>query len=170
MITVYSQGPTTERLMHREFNVDDAQSFFKLASDPVINRYTGETPLESLEAARLAIENYPDFKTIGFGRWACVLKATETVIGFCGLKYLQELDEVDVGYRLMPDYWGQGLATEACQATIKFGFEVIGLEKIIGLVEPENHASIRVLEKCGLKGVENITFGGTPALKYTICR
>ena len=156
--------------MHREFSLEDATAFFALASDPAINRYTGEKPLRSIEQARKAIINYPDFKTVGYGRWACVLKETGAVIGFCGLKYLEELDEVDIGYRFMPEYWGQGIATEACNACIKFGFETIGLEKIIALAEPMNVASIRVMQKCGMHHVGQVEFLGTPAEKYLIER
>ena len=59
-----------------------------------------------------------DYRKHGFGRWGVVLKATGRLIGFAGLKYLDELREVDVGYRLLPEYWGMGLATEAAQASV----------------------------------------------------
>lgn len=147
--------------------VDDADAFFALNSHPDVMRYTGEPPIASVEEARCAIEQYPDFDTVGFGRWACVLKETRTVIGFCGLKYLPDLDAVDLGYRLLPEYWGMGLATEASHACVRFGFEVLNLERIIGLVLPENTASIRVLEKVGLRLDGDITIDGQRALQYS---
>jgi len=133
-------------------------------------RFTGEPPLNSLEDARQAIANYPDFDTVGYGRWACVLKDTGAVIGFCGLKYLPELDEVDVGFRFLPEYWGQGIATETSSACIAFGFDVLKLNRILGLVLAENEASIRVLEKCGLTRNGTVTYEGDCALKYEILR
>lgn len=149
--TSYREGPETDRLILRAFCESDAAAFFALNSHPEVMRYTGEAPLTSLDEAKRAITSYPDFETVGFGRWACVVKATGEIAGFCGLKYLLDLDEVDIGYRLLPKYWGQGIATEASQASLRFGFETLGLERIIGLVLPSNSASIRVLQKCEMK-------------------
>ena len=163
-------GPQTKRLEHRAFTVNDAEAFFALNSHPDVMRFTGEPRLQSLDEARAAIANYPDFDTVGYGRWACVLKENLSVIGFCGLKYLHELDDVDVGFRFLPQYWGQGFATEACSASITFGFEILKLQRIIGLVLPENVASIRVLEKVGMRRDGNITYEGQTALRYEISR
>ena len=137
----YRTGPETDRLEHRAFMVDDAEAVFALNSHPDVMRFTGEPPLTSLESVRETIANHRDFDDVGYGRWACVLKETQRVIGFCGLKYLTDLEEVDVGYRLFPEYWGQGLATEACVASLEFGFATLGLDEIIGLVIPENIAA-----------------------------
>lgn len=164
----YRNGPTTERLTLRAMTADDAEAFYQLNSDPQVMRYTGEPPLQSVQEAAGAIASYPDFERYGFGRWGCVLKAEQRLIGFCGLKSLPELDAVDVGYRLLPEYWGRGLATEACQASVDFGFRVLGLEEIIALVMPGNAASIRVLEKVGLQFVSEVKYFGETALKYTV--
>ncbi len=164
----YRTGPETERLQHRAIIIDDAEAFFALNSDPDVMHYTGEPPLQSLDEARNAILTYPDFETVGYGRWACILKASGGFIGFCGLKYLPELDAVDLGYRFFPEYWGRGLATEACRACIEFGFETLKLDQIIGLVLPENAASIRVLEKVGMQLAGEITTEGETALRYEI--
>lgn len=144
-------GPETPRLLHRAWEPHDAEALFLLNGNPEVMRWTGEPMLNSIQDARDAIANYADFETVGFGRWACILKESQSVIGFCGLKYLPDLDEVDVGYRFMPEYWGRGLATEACRASLEFGFNRLGLEQIIALVLPQNVASIRVLEKSGMK-------------------
>ncbi len=166
----YRIGPETNRLEHRALVVDDAKALFELNSHPDVMRFTGEPPLISVAAAEEAITGYTDFDTVGYGRWACVLKETGEVIGFCGLKYLPELDAVDVGYRFLPQYWGQGLATEACAASLEFGFSVLGLEEIIGLVLPGNPASIRVLEKVGMRADGQIDYDGILALRYAIRR
>ncbi len=129
-------------------------------------QFTGEPLLPSLDAAKQAIATYRDFDTVGYGRWACVLKETQTIIGFCGLKYLPDLDAVDVGYRFLPPYWGRGLATEACTASLEFGFTKINLVQIIGLVLPENVASIRVLEKAGMQAAGQFVYDGMPTLRY----
>jgi RimJ/RimL family protein N-acetyltransferase len=84
------------------------------------------------------------------------------------LKYLEELGEVDVAYRLMPSHWGLGLATEAAFASVRYGFADLGLKRIIGLVMPENIGSVRVLEKAGLRYTETVTFWGSQFSKYVI--
>ena len=169
-MNTYRIGPQTERLEHRAMTVDDSEAFFALNSHPDVMRLTGEPLLQSLDEAREAIVNYPDFDTVGYGRWGCVLKETRSMIGFCGLKYLPEIDAVDVGFRFLPEYWGKGLATEACAACITFGFDVLKLQSIVGLVLPENRASIRVLEKAGMRRDGSITFEGLAALRYEISR
>ncbi len=163
-------GPETTRLLHRAMVATDAEDFFALNGHPEVMRMTGEPPLESVAQARTAIENYPDFDTVGYGRWGCVLKQTQRLIGFCGLKYLPELDAVDVGYRFLPEHWGRGLATEACAASIAYGFETLGLPQIIGLVLPENRGSIRVLEKVGMHPDGEYEEEGLKALRYAISR
>ncbi len=164
----HTTGPTTPRLLHRAFTVDDAEAFFAINGNRDVMRLTGEPVLESVESARTAIAGYPDFRTIGYGRWACVLKDTGRIIGFCGLKYLPDLDAVDVGYRFLPEFWGRGLATEACAASLRYGFDTLGLDRIIALVLPENAASIRVLERVGMKRDGELEYEGLTALLYAI--
>ena len=166
----YRCGPETSRLEHRAFRIDDAESFLVLNSHPDVIRFTGEPPLSSLDAAREAIAIYPDFDEVGYGRWACILKETKAVIGFCGLKYLTDLNAVDLGYRFFPEHWGKGYATEACRASVRFGFEVLELEHIIAMVLPENRASIRVLEKIGMQLEGKRELEGLLPLQYGIRR
>lgn len=167
---VHTFGPETVRLQHRAFVEADAEAFFALNGNQEVMRLTGEAPLESVEAARSAIAAYPDFKQVGYGRWASVLKETQEIIGFCGLKYLPELDAVDVGYRFLPEFWGRGLATEACRACLEYGFHTLQLEKIIGLVLPENAASIRVLAKVGMKEDGTLVDDGVLVLRFSVER
>ena len=162
----YSTGPETDRLQHRAFTVDDAETFFALNSNPDVMRFTGEPILPSLDAARQSIANYVDFDTLGYGRWASVLKESQTIIGFCGLKYLPDLDVVDVGYRFLPRYWGRGLGTEACVASLDFGFTTLCLDQIVGFVVPGNVSSIRVLEKAGMQSDGEFDYAGIQALRY----
>ena len=162
----------TDRLLLREYVEEDAEAFFNLNSDPEVLRFVPDKQLLNVEQARQILIEHPiaDYRKHGFGRGACILKSTGEQIGFAGLKYLEELDEVDVAYRLMPTHWGQGLATEAALASVRYGFADLGLKQIIGLVMPENIASVRVLEKAGLRYAETVTFWGHQFSKYTISR
>ncbi len=141
---------TTGRLILREMTADDSEHAFKLNSDPEVLRHTGDGPFASVEAARAFLAAYPDYRKNGFGRWAMVRKVDGTWLGWCGLKRLPAGD-VDLGYRLLREYWGQGLATEAGRACLDLGFGRFDLEAIIGRVARENVASIRVLEKLGMR-------------------
>ena len=157
----------TARLGMREYHPDDAEDFFALCTNPQVMRYTGESAPGSIEEARQALAGYPDYTKHGFGRWACIHKASGRFIGFTGLKRLEELDgEVDLGYRFFPEFWGQGIATESGLPCIRYDFDVLGLDRIIGLALPENVASVRVLEKCGMTLERYVDYGhqGTPAL------
>jgi RimJ/RimL family protein N-acetyltransferase len=141
----------TDRLWLREFVPEDAQAVFEVGSDPRVMQHLGENPLASVAEAEAVIRQHPmaDYRKYGFGRWAVVAKAEARVIGMAGLKYLPDLGEVDLGYRLLPAYWGRGLATEAGRASLRYGFQTLGLPRIIGLVDPANVRSVRVLERCG---------------------
>ena len=160
----------TERLLVREYVEEDAEAFFKLNTDPEVLRFVPDKALVSVEQARQLLIDHPiaDYRKHGFGRGALIIKSTGEQIGFAGLKYLDELGEVDVAYRFLPKYWGQGFATEAAIAAVRFGFTDLGLKRIIGLVMPKNIASVRVLEKTGLHYVETITFWGHQFSKYVI--
>ena len=162
----------TDRLLLREYVEEDAEAFFKLNSDPEVLRFVPDKRLLDVEQARQTLIDHPiaDYRKYGFGRGACILKSTGEQIGFAGLKYLEELGEVDVAYRLLPKYWGQGFATEAALASVRFGFADLDLERIIGLVMPENIASVRVLEKTGLRYVETVAFWESQFSKYVIIR
>ena len=98
----------TERLILRYFEIEDAEAVLAFGSHPEVSRYTCDpSPIASLDDARHVITDtwHFDYRTYGYGRLAVVDKETDHVFGFCGVKYLSDLDEIDVGYRFLPDYW-----------------------------------------------------------------
>lgn len=142
---------STQRLFLRAFSLDDAEAYLPLVSLPEVLRYTGEQP-QSLDAARQTLLNRPlrDYRVHGFGRMACIENSTGRLIGFSGLKFLEDLQEVDIGYRFLPDCWGKGYATESALALIEHARRSLGVTRIVGLVQPENVGSASVLRKLGL--------------------
>ena len=142
----------TPRLILRPISLDDAQAYHPLVNDPQILEYTTEQPLSSLAEVRELLRTRPlaDYQRYGYGRLACIERHTGRLIGFSGLKFLDDLQQVDVGYRFLPDCWGKGYATESSRAVIEHGFQELGLSRIIGLVMPQNTPSARVLQKVGL--------------------
>jgi RimJ/RimL family protein N-acetyltransferase len=109
-------------------------------------------PITDVEHARKILNEVilPQYSLYNHGRWATHLKSSLEFIGWC-LKYLFETNEVDLGYRFMKEFWGNGYATEAASACIDYGFTRLNLNLIIGRALPENFGSIKVLEKCGMK-------------------
>jgi [ribosomal protein S5]-alanine N-acetyltransferase len=140
----------TDRLLLREFVIDDVEDFFRMVSDPDVTRYTGDGGKTLAEAQKGLEERvFQDYKKHGYGRWATVYKPTGKVIGFAGLKYLDDVGEIDLGYRFFKEHWSKGLATEASRAVLTYGFDTLQLQRIIGIADTENKVSIRVLEKVG---------------------
>lgn len=141
----------TPRLRLRLITLDDLQVMYRLFTDPDVIRYA-DTPARDMEEARQRLEQGPlaDYQKYGYGRFAVELKSSGEVIGFCGIKYLPEIDLPEVGYRYFKEYWGKGIGTEAAQACVEFARTDLGVKKLVALIIPENIASIRVAEKLGM--------------------
>jgi len=152
----------TERLILREFEPNDFKGVFEFGSNKEIQKYTGDPLLKSIEEAKKIISDVwlVDYKKYGFGRWATIYKPDNKLIGFSGLKFLPEFNQVDIGFRYLPKYWNLGIATEASKEIIKYGFETLNLDEIIGIAYPENIASCKVLEKVGLSFYKQDDYNG----------
>lgn len=142
----------TETLILREFIMDDYKEVYEFGSNDEVQKFTGDKLIGSLDEAKDLIKNvwFEDYNKYGYGRWATIYKLDQKLIGFAGLKYLSEFNETDIGFRFLPSYWGKGIATEASKEIIKYGFEKLQINRIIGIAMPENIGSCRVLEKIGL--------------------
>lgn len=158
----------TPRLYLREFTLADVELLYNMHQDPAITRYTGDPmPWDSLARAEKVLTEaiLPQYKN-GIGRWAVHIKETNEFIGWCGLKQLD--NEIDLGYRYIQKYWGNGYATEAAQAVLNFGIQQ-KIPTIIGRADVANIASVRILEKVGLKFQEFYTeHDGSKCVKFTL--
>jgi RimJ/RimL family protein N-acetyltransferase len=141
---------STDRLVLREFEAQDAEALYALNSDPEVLRYTGDDPFPDVKAAADFIAAYNHYRKHGFGRWAVVARDDDAFMGFCGLRHNPSDGSVDLGFRLFRDYWARGYATEAAQAALQAGFERFRLEEITGRAMRENLPSITVLQKLGM--------------------
>jgi len=143
----------TERLILRQLRLDDAEFIFELLNDPSFIQNIGDRNIRTVDNARSYIVNGPvaSYAKHGFGLYLVVLKETAESIGMCGLIKRDGLEDVDIGYALLPSYWSKGYAVEAAQATKAYAKDVIGLKRIVAIVDPANAGSIRVLEKIGLR-------------------
>jgi RimJ/RimL family protein N-acetyltransferase len=104
----------------------------------------------------------------GFGMWMLRDAASSAMIGRAILRHLdvEGVDEVEVGYGFMPDYWGRGLATEVAQACVRIGFDQLGLRSLVAITTPANLASQRVMQKTGLVYERDIVHAGVPHLLF----
>lgn len=152
----------TKRVIIRHFCDDDVEDVFEFSSNEEVLRWTGEPALTHIDQARDIIKSVwkTEYSKYGYARYAVVHKHDHRVIGFAGLKFLPELNETDLGYRILPQYWGQGLATEMAQPLVRHGFGDLGLKKIVAFTLPENLASCRVLEKAGFRFDKYAEFPG----------
>ena len=160
----------TERLFIRPFTPDDIEASYAMNLEEEVSRYTGDGGVVSKKEIerRIMHDVLGDYKKHGYGRLAVELKEERKFIGFTGLKYLEDMNEVDLGYRFMKNYWGRGIATESAKASINLGFETLGLTRIIAMVLPENIGSIRVLEKLHFKYEKEVEEEGQLVSLYSL--
>ncbi len=158
----------TERLVLRRFTLDDLDELAALRSDPLVMRYIG---LQSREKVEQRLRYYVShYEPNGFGMWGVVHKKSDKLIGWAGLIFLDGTPEVEVGYGVAKDYWGQGLMTEAARACLRYGFDEAGLERIVAVAMPENVASRRIMEKLGMRYEKNAFHYGHDLVYYAITR
>lgn len=156
----------TERLILCRFDMSDAEYFYELNKDPEVMKYTADRVFESVEESAELIRNYKEYEKTGFGRWTVVLRETNEVLGWCGLKYIESVQEVDLGYRLFRKYWNKGYATEASNASLEIGFVQYGVDLIVGRTMTDNLPSRRVLEKIGMTYWKEFDFEEHPGVYY----
>lgn len=144
----------TKRLILRELTVNDIDGLFAITSDLEVAKLTSMFILhknheETLQYIQKSLDLYQKEEIIP---WIVLEKETNKVIGFVRfLDYSASNMRAEIGYAFARRYWNNGLCTEAAQALIKFGFEVLQLVRIQATVDPKNIASNRVLEKCGMQ-------------------
>lgn len=143
----------TERLVLRRLNADDAEFILDLLNQPSFLRYIGDKGVRNTEDAVRYIQTGPvaSYERFGFGLFMVELKDSQTPTGMCGLLKRDSLPDVDIGFAFLPQYWSQGLALEAAAAVMNLAKEVLGLKRIVAITSLDNAASIRLLEKLGLK-------------------
>lgn len=145
----------TERLLFRDHEVDDLDPFCAMEADPEVRRFVGGKPRTREQAEEKFRRVYLPPVRNRRALWATVFKPEGRYIGYCGVYSPHRKNEGALGFYLARPYWGRGLATEAGRAFIKFGFEELGLTRIISSVETGNAVSVRVLEKLGFVWVRH---------------
>jgi len=155
----------TERLILRELRLSDLDGMFELDSNPLVHKYLGNKPVKTKKESRQIIESVlKQYQERGIGRWAAIEKSSQSFIGWTGLRLNTEYNMngftkyYDVGYRLIPKFWGIGYATESGKAAIDYAFNQLKLPQLYATTEINNQASHQVLLKLGLRYLEDFYF------------
>jgi len=143
----------TERLILREFNLDDASFIVELLNSPNWKKYIGDKNVNSLDDAAKYIQNslLKSYKENGFGLSRVELRGEGTPIGMCGLIKRETLDGIDISFAFLPEYARKGYGFESAVAMLEYGKSVLKLKRMAAITVGYNLASIGLLKKLGLK-------------------
>jgi ribosomal-protein-alanine N-acetyltransferase len=142
----------TERLQLKKLSIEDAPFMFTLFNSPGWLKFIGDRGITSIEKAINFInEKYiPSYELHGYGSFVIVLKDTNEFIGTCGFYKRENLDYPDIGFAILPQYYRNGYAFEACTKLLELAEKKLHFKKILAITDKENQASIKLLEKIGL--------------------
>jgi [ribosomal protein S5]-alanine N-acetyltransferase len=162
----------TPRLIMRPFEAADAEEAFVWFGDPHVMRYVPSGPDPSIERTRARLAGYLAHQTTnGFSKWAVIDRTSGRLIGDVGLLRLDPPEWpgwIDLGFRLLPAFWGKGLATEAAKAWVDASFARFHLSALVAIVHPDNAASLRVVQKVGFRQRGPETVMGMPCVVFDL--
>jgi RimJ/RimL family protein N-acetyltransferase len=143
----------TQRLVVRRLTTTDAGFILKLLNEPSFIKNIGDKGVRSEADAARYIETGPvnSYERNGFGLYLVSLKEGDVPIGICGLLKRETLEDVDIGFAFLPEFWSRGYAVESAAAVMDYGRNTLGLRRIAAITSPDNDGSIRVLEKIGFR-------------------
>lgn len=146
----------TKRLVLRPLELSDVDGFFEMNNNPNVNKFLRNPITKKEEAGKYIQKIINEYTKNGIGRYAVILKETNKLIGFSGLKYRSQEENkhvnfYDIGYRFSEEFWKKGFATEAALFWVNFGFNTMNLSKIYACAENENIGSNTLLKKIGFE-------------------
>jgi RimJ/RimL family protein N-acetyltransferase len=161
----------TERLRLRPFAAADIDQLHDLLTLPGIRRFLWDDELIPRERTAGIIErSIALFATHGFGLWAVSFKDRAAIVGFCGFWYFHQPPQLELLYGIAPEHWSAGLATEAATAMIQYGFDELGFARIEASTDAENAASVRVMERAGMRFWKREMTNGLDTIYYAVDR
>lgn len=159
----------TERLFFRPLTQADADALHGLWTDAGVREHLWDGEIIAREKTEEVVRRSRElFETAGLGLWAVLPRAGEALAGFCGYWYFRDPPELELLYGIAVERWGMGLATEAARAMLRYGFEVLGFEHVAASTDAANTASVRVLEKLGMRLEKRAVVGGLDTLFYSV--
>jgi ribosomal-protein-alanine N-acetyltransferase len=142
----------TERLVLSRLSYADCEFIVELVNEPSFKRYIGDKKVRSHEDAQEYLRNGPvgSYERHGFGMFLVRDKSDNTPMGMCGLVKREKFDAPDVGFAFLQRFWANGYALESAIAVLEYGKNILQLPRIIAMVDSDNEASIRLVEKLGM--------------------
>ncbi len=161
----------TERLLLRALGPRDLDAYAAMYADPEVMRFLEHgRPLDRGAAWRSMAVHLGHWRLRGYGQWALVERSSGELVGRAGLWQPEGWPGLEVGWLLARRHWGRGFATEAGGAAVAYAFEVVGVDRVVSLIRPENGASIRVAERLGERFERAIELGGNEVHVYCLPR
>jgi ribosomal-protein-alanine N-acetyltransferase len=161
----------TVRLHLQPYRLSDIDALHQLWTDPAVRKYLWDDKVIPRErAAEVVTASLADWSMHGYGQWTIHTLDNHELIGFCGFRAAEEDKPPELLYGLAPAYWGQGLATEAAQAVLRYGFERLNFTRVWAATDPPNLASVRVLERLGMQFDRRDTLNGLDTVFYALSR
>ncbi|MBI5351495.1 MAG: GNAT family N-acetyltransferase [Chloroflexi bacterium] len=139
-------------------------------TDGVLRYFPNTTPPLLEKIQRFITGQQEHWEKFGYGNWGILPDSEKEIIGWAGLQFLPELNETEVDFLMDKPFWGKGYGTEAARASLQFGFDHFDFPHLIALVHPDNLASRRVIEKCGMSYVETMHLWGMDLMRHCIER
>lgn len=151
----------TTRLSLQQLTVEDDVFMLELLNDAAFIEHIGDRGVRTLEQAREYLSSGPieSYRAHGFGLYRVDLRKSGERVGICGLLKRDTLDDIDIGYAFLPAWRGRGFAHEAALAVLDHARAVLRLDRVVAIVSPANDASIRLLERIGLRAEGMIHVG-----------
>lgn len=150
----------TERLILRQFTIDDTKFILELVNSQGWIANIGDRNIKTNEQAKVYLQNGPlkSYGTNGFGLWLVEVKSDKTPIGMCGIIKRDDIENPDIGFAFLPAFTGKGFAYEIANATMTFAISTLKLPAIFAITIPANKRSIKLLEKIGLRFSKTLDF------------
>lgn len=162
----------TERLRLRRLAVDDAEFILRLLNEASFIKNIGDKGVRTIEAAASYILKGPvaSYEKFGFGSYLVETKEAGVPIGMCGLLKRDALEDADIGYAFLPEFWSQGYAIESASAVMTYARDVLGLRRVLAVTNVDNQSSIRLLEKIGFRYQKMVRLSDKePEIKLFLC-
>jgi RimJ/RimL family protein N-acetyltransferase len=160
----------SDRLILRQWRLDDFESYLELCQDPEVMRFLGGKTFDRLECWRHMAFMVGHWQLLGYGPWAVEEKATGRFVGRVGFLNPEGWPAFELGWTLSHKFWGRGYATEAARRALGYGFDELDKDHVISLIDPKNTKSIKVAERLGERVEGKTDLLGREVLIYGIDR
>lgn len=152
---------TTKRLIMRKFSEGDLEEFYEIVKKNEVGNWLGLGKGMSFEEAKGYVnEIIKHWTKHNFGVWVVINKANKAIMGHCGLRYIDDTEDIEIIYLLDPKYWGKGYATEAGNEAIQYAFNYLRVDKLMARVRTDNSKSKKVIDKLGFEYIGNREYAG----------